>query len=232
MTGTAGDTAQSYRILQLRRNWGTLGDMYFWACPGGEAYIPIDMTTTDVDSVKVWIERGGVRYDSITVTRPTLWRFSVPAVTDTYDVIGIRYLRGGRWEPDGVYLRGTLYVQPRNPFVGGACVLQPMGAYCVGDPVELYVDLYGELRAQVGWDFDGNGTVDATGPIGRTTFSAPGTYTIQAYVSWLPGCRETLQTSVTIEPTTALTAPAILGPSTYVLGQPVQLRLGGVRGTV
>lgn len=232
VTGPAGDTAQSYRLLQLRRNWGGVGDIYFWACPGGEAYIPIDMTTTDVDSVKVWIERGGVRYDSITVTRPTVWRFSVPAVTDTYDVIGIKYLRGRPWAPDGPYFYGTLYVQPRYPFLGGACVLQPMGAYCVGDPVELYVDLYGELRAQVGWDFDGNGTVDATGPIGRTTFSAPGTYTIQAYVSWLPGCRETLQTSVTIEPTTALTAPAILGPSTYVLGQPVRLRLGGTRGTV
>ncbi|MCX8111897.1 MAG: PKD domain-containing protein [Bacteroidia bacterium] len=230
--GSNGQKSESYRILQPRSTWGTLGSPRYWVCPGGMAEISVDITTTDVDSIRVWIEQGGTRYDSILVRKPTLWRFTAPSNPGIYEVKGWVYTRGRRLPLSyGGPMTTLLTVEPAPSIP--SCAIQPLGRFCVGHPVELSLDVNSSefpLPSQIAWDFDNNGTTDATGIIGRYVYSSPGTYTVNVTLFWSPSCQTQLQTTVTVESAPTLNPASLVAPSTYVLGSPIRMGVLGAQG--
>jgi len=231
VTTGGSDSATSYRILQLRRTWGTTARSRFWACPGGQAEVVFDFMTTDVDSIRAWVEVGGMPYASVVARQPMRWRFTAPSTPGSYPILGEVYIRGGHTIPlDHLY--------PISLEVGNLsfrdCQIATWGSYCAGQPVELKLDWYEDapLPSSVSWDFDGDGQIDGQGLIGRYVYGAPGTYTASAFLQWSGGCRDTLQTQVVIESGSPLAMPSVGGVPSYAVGDVVSLRVSAVRGTV
>ncbi|MCX7607540.1 MAG: hypothetical protein N2170_09820, partial [Bacteroidia bacterium] len=222
----AGDTAYSYRTIQPYRFWGGVHGGYISACVGGEARIVVDFLTTDIDSLFLWVGQGGIGYDSIMVYGPYVWRFPAPSVAGDYDIRARYYLRGLGSSP---VFTSTLGVVDTLSI----CISPPVGSFCVGQPVELKVlpDLLtSSYPAQVRWDFTGDGVIDATGYAARFSYSSPGTYTVQAYVEWAGGCRDTASRVISVDDGSSLGQPTLIGPGTYLPGVPISLLLSGVRG--
>lgn len=225
--GGGGQEAISYRLLQPYSTWATLGGALFWACPGGEARVVIDYTTTHVDSVRVELrDPGGAILRFIIVQAPTVWRFPAPTAPGTYPIQMRFWVRGQEFPQR---FPASLSVGPKPPTC--SLILPPRG--CVGQPIDGAWDPgpnRSSLPVQVAWDFNGDGG-DAVGLRASFVYTTPGTYTIRAFGEFSGGCRDTLQGEVVVEPLGPLSAPTLLSPpSTYELGRTVVLRIDGGSG--